>query len=46
MLANLALFLFFGDDGQFGDIKKLAIKDKKKKKRKKNHCYYLTGSMG
>jgi hypothetical protein len=27
--------LFFGDDGHFGDITKLAIKDKKKRKGKK-----------
>jgi hypothetical protein len=27
--------LFFGDDGHFGDITKLAIKDKKKRKKKK-----------
>jgi hypothetical protein len=34
--------LFFGRDGHFGDITKLAIQDpkKKEKKRKKNH---LTG---
>jgi hypothetical protein len=48
MLANLApffcfSFFFFGDDGHFGDITKLAIEDTKKKE--KNHCYYyyLTG---
>ncbi len=37
MLANLAPFFFFGDDGHFGDITKLAIEDTKKrgKKRKK-----------
>jgi len=35
MLANLAFFLFFGDDGHFGDITKLAIKDQKKRKGKK-----------
>jgi hypothetical protein len=27
--------LFFGDDGHFGDITKLAIKDKKKRLGKK-----------
>jgi hypothetical protein len=51
MLANLApffcfSFFFFGDDGHFGDITKLAIEDTKKRKEKeKNHCYYyyLTG---
>jgi hypothetical protein len=44
MLANLApffcfSFFFFGDDGHFGDITKLAIENTKKKKEK-NHCYY------
>jgi hypothetical protein len=39
MLANLApffcfCFFFFGDDGHFGDITKLAIEDKKKKQGK------------
>jgi hypothetical protein len=39
MLANLApffcfSFFFFGDDGHFGDITKLAIEDSKKKKKK------------
>jgi len=46
MLANLALFFcfsffFFGDDGHFGDITKLAIEDTQKKskerKKEKNH---------
>jgi hypothetical protein len=48
MLANLApffcfSFFFFGDDGHFGDITKLAIEDRKKKRKKKekNHCYLL-----
>jgi hypothetical protein len=40
MLANLApffcfSFFFFGDDGHFGDITKLAIEDTKKRKGKK-----------
>jgi hypothetical protein len=40
MLANLApffcfSFFFFGDDGHFGDITKLAIEDTKKKKERK-----------
>jgi hypothetical protein len=50
MLANLApffcfSFFFFGDDGHFGDITKLAIEDTKKKEKEKNHYsyYYLTG---
>jgi len=49
MLANLApffcfSFFFFGVDGHFGDITKLAIEDTKKKnkerKKEKNHHYY------
>jgi hypothetical protein len=40
MLANLApffcfSFFFFGDDGHFGDITKLAIEDTQKKKERK-----------
>jgi hypothetical protein len=39
MLANLAPFFcfcfFFGDDGHFGDITKLAIEDTKKKGKKR-----------
>jgi hypothetical protein len=40
MLANLApffcfSFFFFGDDGHFGDITKLAIEDTKKKRKGK-----------
>jgi hypothetical protein len=48
-LANLApffcfSFFFFGDDGHFGDITKLAIEDTKKKKEKNHYYYYyLTG---
>jgi hypothetical protein len=40
MLANLApffcfCFFFFGDDGHFGDITKLAIEDTQKKKKER-----------
>jgi hypothetical protein len=35
MLVNLAPFFFFGDDGHFGDITKLAIEDTQKKKERK-----------
>jgi hypothetical protein len=35
--------LFFGDDGHFGDITKLVIKDKKKKKEKKPLLLLLDG---
>jgi hypothetical protein len=40
MLANLApffcfSFFFFGDDGHFGDITKLAIEDTKKKEKER-----------
>jgi hypothetical protein len=40
MLVNLApffcfCFLFFGDDGHFGDITKLDIEDTKKKRKGK-----------